>query len=146
MRRLNAQELEHLEWLVGIRVPQDQMASFFKNKKGEPMSPASFESLLKRDKAARYALLRGRAKAALKVRNTIYQQAIGEEILDPQTGMPTGQYKRLPSERMLEYWCNTQEGFKREDNLKLSGHVTGAPQGTVVIFNIPSNDRDKGEG
>lgn len=148
-RMLNEAELEQLASLSAIRVPQYQMATFFKNAKGEPMSPESFADLLSYDVAARQAIIDGRAKASTKVRNTLFQLANGEEHMD-EKGRPTGKYIREPKLEALKFWCQTQEDFKIAERHEHTGK-DGAPLQVAppaqVVITLPDNGRSaKPEG
>ena len=137
--KFGPEDLATLEMLAGIRIPQYQMASFFKNAFGEKMNPEGFETHLRHDNAARNAMIEGRSKAATKIKNTLYQMAVGEETMDVR-GRPTGKYLREPDMAAMRFWCETQEGFKREEKLQISAAVT-TNMPTQVIIQIPDNGR-----
>lgn len=142
-RKLDEKELDHLEWLAGIRLPQDEMASAFKNAKGEPMTPNSFEDLLRTQPAARHAIAKGRQKSKVNVRDTLFQMAVGQRKLDPVTGRATNEWKRAPDIQALKFWCATQEQMRTTDRVEHFGKVETTPNvAPQIIITIPSNGRE----
>jgi len=145
-RTFSPNELDQLRTLAAIRVPLHQQAALFKNHKGKPMTPASFQEAIARDPAARHAVEEGRSQAATNVRKTLFSMAMGERKVDPVTLRPTEEYARPPDLKALVFWCESQEGFSRADakiTAKAIASAPQAPQAPVVVFTIPPNNRDR---
>lgn len=142
-RKLDAKELEHLRWLSGIRLPVDEMASAFKNAKGEPYTPAGFEELLRTQPAARHAIQVGRSQSKVNVRDTLFQRAVGRRKLDPDTGKATNEWLILPDPQLLKFWCQTQEQMRTVDRVEHFGKVETTPAvAPQIVITLPSNGRE----
>lgn len=139
-RQFNEEELKHLKWLASIRLPQDIMASFFKNAKGDPMTPMAFDEVLRTQAAARHAFHEGTIRSKVDARGTLFRMAMGEpEVV---AGKPTGRWIREPNWNALKFWCETQEGMKRAEKLE----VTGLDKLPHVTINLPRNGREADGG
>lgn len=99
-RVLNEDELKKLRYFSGIRLPNEHMAAMFGMKKD------AFEHMIGKDAVARSALEEGRGAASNKIRGLLYIRATEDKDF-----------------QALKFWCETQEGFAKTENLNISGSV-----------------------
>ena len=131
LRLLNAEELERLQYLSGLRIPIEKLAPLFKNAAGQCLTKDALDEIISRQVAAQNALEKGRALASSNIKSTLFQLASGEE--NPEAiQKKKGKWKERPDFRALQYWCDTQEGFKRTLAVEMSG-VDGAPIQTQEV-------------
>lgn len=133
-RVLTEQEIGKLEGFSAIRLPVGEIAALLNMGKTELLYQQ------KRNPLVRRAIENGRASAAQHVRRTLFQMATGKQTKD-------GNYTQKPDFPALRFWCETQEGFVREEakfkssaSISLNNPDPEAPKPTLVIT-IPDNGR-----
>lgn len=109
-RRLDEKEIGQLETMGALRLPLDHCAAIL------GMSKVTLERCMKKNPAARDALERGKANASANIRQRAYEQAMA--------GNTT----------MLIFWLKTQEGWRENDRLEISGDG-GGPVRTIRELN-----------
>jgi hypothetical protein len=107
-KTLTPEQIKYLRFLSGIRLPMDHIAALFE------MSKDTLEHLAKKDAAVRSAIIEGRAKFSTKIRKRLAEMAEAGDF------------------QALKFWCQTQEGFKIEERLEVTGK-DGGPVQTVAL-------------
>lgn len=102
------------------------------------VSKATFERLVKRDKRVKEALERGRARASVKAHQTAFQLATGYKRtfeVERYNKFTKQMEKRIvtedvpPSEKMLQFWLRTREGWK--DTARVEITSPGGSENTI---------------
>lgn len=122
-RKWTDAEIKLIETFSGIRLPEEEQAAYF------GISRTWYDQMIRDCAAAQLAQERGRAKASAKVRQTLYDRAVGRERQIIPDGK--GGAKEIPAvevnQRALEFWCRAQEGMKTVEVVALQN-----PDGTPL--------------
>jgi len=108
--------LKMLENLAAIRLPQEDMATVL------GISRPTFQEMLASDETLRQTLNSGRSRSKLKVFKTLYDSAFGREAVYDKNGKLL-KAEQPPSERLMMYWCDTQEAFVKASKLEVTGTI-----------------------
>ena len=139
---LTPDQIKMLEGMAAIRLPNEQIARIL------GVSRETFEKHLKRNKAARLALEKGKAQGSQKVHQTAFQLATGytrqyeQEWFNPKTKQWETRIAREvvpPDPKMLQFWLKTQEKWRETDRLELTG-PDGAP---LKVTELPRETRQE---
>lgn len=129
--KLSEEQLKLLENLSGMRMPVEQIAHLLGMKEGV------YREMLRTDATMRKRVAKGRSEASFNFRKTAFQRALGQtakvevHIHHDEKGKETRRENKVvqarvePSDRMIEFWGKTQEGFKSADRLELIGENGG---------------------
>ena len=123
-RRFTPDEIKRLRTYGALRMPFKQMAALLNT------DADYLVELMKQQPEARNAYDEGRAEASQKVRGTLFQRATGVK-------KPDGTWDVEPSMLALKFWCETQEGFKREEKIE----IVGLDGGPVAIASMTPEQR-----
>ncbi len=105
---LDEDQIKKLKLLAGYGLSNDKIATYL------GIRTDTFEQMCKRDAALRLAIELGKAEASTALRQSAYQQAVG----DPQRGIK-------PSAQMAIFLLKTREGFRETVRMELTGENGG---------------------
>ena len=121
-KKFSREDIEKIEILAGYGMPMERIAPIF------GMDREVFRENIKKNKALRNAIEKGKSQALFKATQSAFERAFGGEVCGvDKEGNPI--YKATGDTTMMIFWLKTQGRWKEPQHVELSG-PNGGPIST----------------